>query len=120
MSDGPGPGHGRPEGPHVRGQMILARLEYVLQKFGPPAVETVMQAMPAEEAASLRGIDRERWYPFATLIALDHAIAKTVHDGDALVYESLGLASARHRTEWMGVHARLVSVHTFLSRVADD
>lgn len=117
---GTGTGNGAPDRPHVRGQILLARFEYVKEQFGPESVETVMSALPTEHAALLRGVDREQWYPFATLIALDQAIATTVHAGDALVFETLGLASARHRTEWLGEHARLVSVHTFLSRVADE
>jgi hypothetical protein len=40
--------------------------------------------------------------------------------GDESIFEELGAASARHRTEWLGEHASLVSVHGFLTRVAEE
>jgi hypothetical protein len=65
-------------------------------------------------------VSRELWYPFSALALLDAAIARLETPAQPDIFERLGSASARHRTEWLGEHARLFSVHGFLSRVADE
>lgn len=109
-----------PPGAHVRGLLFLGRFEYVRREHGPERVEAVLQALDEPDRNALRGVDRRQWYPFGTLVRLDRAIARLTSPGDDTVYERLGAASARHRTEWLGAHARLYSVHGFLSRVADQ
>jgi hypothetical protein len=104
----------------VRGQILLARLEYLREFHGSEGLQRVLAALAAEDRARLTGVDREDWHPFGTLLRLDKAIADVLAPGDAGIYERLGEASARHRTEWLGEHARLVNPHGFLSRVADE
>jgi len=106
--------------PLLKAQLVLARLEYLGSGPGPETLERVLHALPAEEQQRLRGLSREGWVPFRTLVVLDHAIAAVLAPGDDSIYETLGRASARHRTEWLGEHAPLVSVHGFLSRVAEE
>jgi hypothetical protein len=109
-----------PEGPHLKGQLFLARLEYLRETHGAGAIETVLSSLPDGTGERLRGVDRERWYPFSALSQLDTAIARLEAPGGDDVFERLGSHSARHRTEWLGEHVRLFSVHGFLSRVADE
>jgi hypothetical protein len=103
----------------LRGQLLQSRLEYVRSQHGAAAVERVLQALPAEERARLGGLTRDAWYPFQTLTRLDRTIAGVLGEGERMFVE-LGRASARHRTEILGEHAPLVSVHGFLSRLADE
>jgi hypothetical protein len=104
----------------MSGQIFLARLEYLREHHGSEGLQRVLAALTAEDRSCLSGADREAWYPFAMLMRLDRAIAGVLAPGDPAIYERLGEASSRHRTEWLGEHARLVSVHGFLSRVADE
>ena len=105
---------------NIKGQLFEARLAWLREKHGADAVERVLDALPEEDRAVLRGVSREAWYPFGVLIRLDGVIASVLEPDNAAIYEELGMASARHRTEWLGDHARLVSVHGFLSRAAED
>jgi hypothetical protein len=109
-----------PPGAHVRGHLLRARFEYLRRGPGPGAIETVLAALPEEERALLRGVEPWRWYPFATLIRLDQAIATVLGRDESELFEELGRASARQRTEWMGREAPAAGVHAFLSRVAAD
>ena len=83
-------------------------------------MEAVLEALGDPDRNALRGLDRDDWYPFATLVRLDRAIARLTAPGDDAVYERLGAASGRQRTEWLGADARLYSVHGFLSRLAEE
>ena len=104
----------------LKGQLLQSRLEYVRDRHGPAAVRRVLEALPGAERGRLQGLTREAWYPFRTLVLLDRAIVDTVGGGDERLFFDLGRASARHRTEWLGEHAPLVSVHAFLSRMAEE
>ncbi len=107
-------------GPHLKGQLFLARLEYLQENHGAAAIDRVLCSLPDRAGEKLRSVDRHAWYPFSTLMHLDAAIARLLAPGDEEIFDLLGSASARHRTEWLGEHARLFSVHGFLSRVADE
>src|SRR5687768_6872137 len=84
-ADGPEP----PAGPHLTGQIFLARLEYLKDKHGAAAIDQVLSGLPAGIGEKLRGIDRERWYPFSALIHLDTAIAGLETEGQADIFERL-------------------------------
>jgi uncharacterized protein (TIGR02265 family) len=107
-------------GPCLRGPFFMARFEYVRREHGPAMVDAVLQALEERDRSALRGLDRREWYPFGALVRLDRVIARLTAAGDTAIYERLGRASARHRTEWLGPDARLYSVHGFLSRLADQ
>ena len=109
-----------PPGPHLRGLVFLARFEYVRREHGPGMVEAVMLALDEPDRGALCGLDRREWYPFGTLVRLDRTIARLTAPGDEAIYERIGRASARHRTEWLGPDARWHSIHGFLSRLADQ
>jgi hypothetical protein len=83
-------------------------------------VEVVMQALDEADRDALRGLDRRGWYPLGALVRLDRTIARLTAPGDDAVYERLGAASGRQRTEWLGADARLHNVHGFLSRLAEQ
>lgn len=109
-----------PHGPEIKGQLFAARLLYIRENHGPGVIEKVLEAMTDEDRKRLRGLERAAWYPFGLLNRLDRAIGRTLYPGDPRIFERLGEASAMKRAEWLGDHAPLVSVHGFLSRVADE
>jgi hypothetical protein len=102
----------------LRGQLLQSRFAFLRQQ-APGTVERVLGALPEEERLVLRGLQPDGWYPFRTLVRLDHAIADVLAGGDPRVFEELGRASARDRTELLGEHAPLVNVHAFLSRTVE-
>lgn len=104
----------------MRGQIFQARFAWLKANHGPAGIEAALSALSEDERRQLRGLERERWYSFATLLRLDRAIAERLAPGDPHIFERLGEASSRERTEWLGEHATLVSVHGFLSRAAED
>lgn len=107
-------------GPYLRGQIFVARFAFVREAWGARGVELVLQALPEDDRRWLSGVDLETWYPFAALGRLDRTIARVLAPGEDDIYERMGYASAQHRSEWLGEHARLVNVHGFLKRVAED
>jgi hypothetical protein len=109
-----------PPGAHVRGHLLQARFDYLRRGPGPGTIEAVLAALPEEERTPLRSVRPWRWYPFSTLIHLDQALATVLGRDEAELFEELGRASARQRTEWMGPDAPAAGVHAFLSRVAAD
>jgi predicted hydrocarbon binding protein len=110
-----------PTGPaQVKGQLLIARFDYLREAHDMHAVARVLDSLSPEDRDRVRGLVRDRWYPFALLLRLDHALVQVIAGGDQAFFEELGRASARHRTEWLGEHAALVNVHAFLSRVADE
>lgn len=106
--------------PRIKGQLLIARFDYLSDVHGTQAAARVLEALSAEDIGLLRSLVREAWYPFALLMRLDRTLARLLAGGDPSFFEELGRHSARHRTEWLGEHAALVSVHAFLSRVADQ
>ena len=104
----------------LTGQLLHGRLDYVRETLGAPAVAALVASLPGPDRRALEELERGGWYPLDLLLRLDRAIAAAVAPGDPSVYERLGEASARRRTGWLGEHAGLVSVHAFLSGVADE
>jgi hypothetical protein len=110
----------RPPVPSLKGYFFTVRFEYVREYYGYDALAAVLAALPAEERCRLEGLDRDAWYPFRSLNVLDRCIAQCLAPDDPGLFERLGAMSARHRTDLLGEHARLVNVHAFLSRLADE
>jgi len=107
-------------GPSLKGRFFQVRFEYVREYYGYDALAKVMAALPAGERRLLEGLDRDAWYPFRSLNALDRCIARSLAPDDPGLFERLGAMSARHRADLLGEHARLINVHGFLSRLADE
>jgi hypothetical protein len=107
-------------GPRLRGQLFLACLGYIKEHHGVPGLQAVLADLSEADRTLLRGLERDGWYPFGALNRLAESAARTVACGDTSIYERLGAASARDRTEWLGPDARLYSVHGFLGRVAEE
>lgn len=108
------------DGPHLTGQMFVARFEYLKQFHGPETIDRVLGELPPEDRERLRGLERDGWYPFGTLVRFDKTVARLLAPDDPEIFEQLGAASSRVRNEWLGEHASLVSVHAFLSLAAEE
>ena len=107
------------QGPHVHGDIVVSRFEYLKDHHGTESIRNVLAALSEEDRLAFTGFDREGWYPFAALIRLDEKIAALYAGGDPILYERLGELSSHTRMAWLGEHASLVNVHGFLSRTAE-
>lgn len=107
-------------GPHLTGQIFLSRMEYIRQFYGPASVGSVLEALSESDRRSLRVAHDQGWYPFGTLVRLDHAIAQNLAPDDPEIFERLGADLFRHRTRWLVERSPTVSPHHFLRRVADE
>ena len=107
-------------GPHLKGGFFLVRFDYVREYYGYEALAELMAALPERERVLLEPLDKDNWYPFRSLNALDRLIAELLAPNDPGLFERLGAMSARHRAVLLGPHARLVNVHAFLSRLAEE
>lgn len=106
--------------PSIKGQLLIARFDFLRERHGTDVLARVLEALGPEDAARMRGLARDSWYPFGLLLRLDHVLARLLAGDDPAFFVELGRASARHRTEWLGEHAALVNVHSFLSRAAEE
>jgi len=82
--------------PQIRGNVLMARLTYVREKGGEPALEAVLARLPAADQAVLRGwILPISWYPLELNLRLDDAIAAVLSPHDrSRVFVDMGRASA--------------------------
>ena len=106
--------------PLLKGQFFIVRLEYLRAVHGADGVRRALSALSPIDQKALRGVERDAWYPFRTLLRLDRVIASVMAPDDPEIFERLGEASSGYRTEWLGPHAPLVSVHGFLARTAEE
>ena len=107
------------EEPLLKGHLLISRIHYLRETHGAPGIARVMAALPEADRALLEDVRPEDWYPFVALGRLDRTIRSQLAPNDPRLYERLGEASARERTAWLGEQAGLVTVHSFLSRLAD-
>jgi hypothetical protein len=98
----------RPE-PHLKGRFFQVRFEYVREYYGYEALAELLAALPERERGQMQALHRDQWYPFRSLNALDRLIAARLAPNDPGLFERLG-----------AMHARLVNVHAFLSRLAEE
>lgn len=79
----------------IKGGILKARLAFVEQVGGAPAVERVLGALPQEEGKTLSTLlTASGWYPFSLGSHLDEAIVAVLGGGDPRYFERLGEASA--------------------------
>jgi uncharacterized protein (TIGR02265 family) len=80
----------------VKGVILYARREFVLEHFGKEGWERVLGALPEADRELLQGsFFAAQWYPFKTGERLDHAIVKVLGGGDENVFEDIGAKSAQ-------------------------
>jgi hypothetical protein len=88
----------------IKGNILAARMAYIKEHFGQNGLEGVIQTLPTEDQALLRGfITNVGWYPFETGHRLDQAIVHVLGKGDLKIFEEIGADSARKN---------LTTVHT--------
>lgn len=80
---------------NVKGSVLLARRAFVQKHFGKEAWESVLEALPADDQAALRGmLLNVGWFPFKLGERLDEAIVRVLGNGDESVFERIGEVSA--------------------------
>ncbi len=86
----------KPAAPGIKGNVLLARLEFVRGKGGPAAVDTVLSRLSKADQDVLRGwILPIGWYPLELNLRLDDAIAAVLSPEDrSRVFLEMGRASA--------------------------
>jgi predicted hydrocarbon binding protein len=89
--------YARPAMANVKGSKLSSKLSFVQQRFGPGAVERVLQVMSASDRAELSNIIDLRWYPFELYDRLLHAITNTNAAGDEAILDQMGAHSADHQ-----------------------
>jgi uncharacterized protein (TIGR02265 family) len=78
----------------VQGAVLMSRLAFVQKNAGDDAVARVLGLLTDEDRRLLGGVMLPHdWYPFATNVRLDLAIAEEMKRGDA-IFRELGVASA--------------------------
>lgn len=78
----------------IKGAVLKARLAFVEQHWGKPALEQVLASLSAEDREALRVLLTVKWYPFDVGERLDAAIVRELGGGRTEVFERLGAASA--------------------------
>jgi hypothetical protein len=106
--------------PGVSGELFQVRFAYVREHYGSEALAALLAGLPAADREQLEGVAGRRWTSFGLLNRLDRAIAERLAGNDAGVFERLGAASARQRSMALRDVAPYVSVHGFLTRIAED
>jgi predicted hydrocarbon binding protein len=104
----------------VRGPLLQSRFEWLRRHHGAEAVGRVMGELPGAHREALTGVERDGWYPFASYVALEETIVRVFGHGNPRLGEELGADAARTRFVWLRGEAPYISVHSLLSRAADD
>ncbi len=86
----------KPSTPGIKGGVILARLKYVRDAGGEPALQAILARLPPEDAKVLSGwVLPISWYPLDLYLRLDDAIAAVMSPHDRRsVFLAMGRASA--------------------------
>jgi len=86
----------KPTAPGIKGNVVLARLKYVREAGGEPALQAILDRLPPEDRKLFSGwILPITWYPLDVCLRLDDAIASVMSPHDrASVFLAMGRASA--------------------------
>jgi methyl-accepting chemotaxis protein len=80
-----------------RGNALLGRIEFVIEKYGKDALERVLRSMPSDHQAILRSkIDPEGEYPPELLGALTNAIKEVLAGGNNNILREMTRFRARY------------------------
>jgi len=79
----------------VKGNIIKARIAFVKERFGQPALEKVLAALPEGDRQQLVRATNVGWYEFELGDRLDKAIVSALGGGNTKIFEEMGRASAR-------------------------
>ena len=80
----------------IKGNVLLARREFVRDHFGGDGWRRVLEALEPADRMTLEGIIVQMlWYPFDLGSRLDGAIVKVLGRGDTAIFEEIGAESAR-------------------------
>src|SRR4029453_5618020 len=90
--------HATLEGPHLKGRFFQARFDYVREYYGYEALAGVVAALPGEERERFADLDRDAWYPFRSLNALDRLIARRLAPVDPGAFLGVGGGAGGART----------------------
>lgn len=81
---------------HLRGSLVRSHLAWADEKI-PDSKTALAQELSAEHRQLVeRPVLASLWVPFASVVALDRAIASVLGGNEKEIYASLGRASARH------------------------
>ena len=80
----------------IKGLILLARKDFVLDQFGKKAWDKVLDALPPQDQEILTGmILTATWYPFEMGERLDNAVVKILGKGKKAIFEEIGAKSAK-------------------------
>jgi hypothetical protein len=100
-------GPGRLTMANVKGVVLIARRDFVLEKYGEEGWGRVLQAMDGEHRSVLeKELLSFSWYPFETNTVLDDLICRTLASGDPAIYREMGRYSAEKNLK--SVHSTFV------------
>jgi len=79
----------------VKGNVLIARKNFVEERFGAEGWERLLGSLPDADRAQLSvPLSAVGWYPFGIGQRLDAAIVKVLANGDHNVFKRMGAASA--------------------------
>ena len=92
----------------VKGSVLHARKEFVIEHFGDQGWQTVLETLPEEDREFWEDvIITSDWYPFEIGERLDKTIVVVLGKGDEFVFEQIGAKSAKRNLT--GVHRSFLS-----------
>ena len=106
------------EGGKVKGVMLSAHVGWVRDEHGENGVRALIGALPEEMRSQVESPLASMWYPFATLIETDRAIAYRFGDGRPEFVRILGRHSARTGLSTTYKLFKRESLREFFSRSA--
>jgi hypothetical protein len=79
----------------VKGTLLKTRLDFVIERFGPDAPETVLSRLGDEDRQIARAALSGSWVPFTLLDRIDETIVRELGSGDLSLCREIGAFSAR-------------------------
>ena len=80
----------------VKGLILHARKDFVIDHFGEDAWKKVVDYLPPfDQEVLVDTIITAKWYPFVIGERLDNAIVDVLGDGDSKIFEDIGKKSAQ-------------------------